>query len=108
MLDWPLATHWPDNAGETILEAGAGRFTEILVTTGADVLSFDLSSAVEANYKNNRHCPNMLIFQSDIFKIPLCEQSMDKVLCLGVIQRTPDPEAAFRNLTRYVRPEARS
>jgi hypothetical protein len=72
--------------GETILEAGsgAGRFTEILATTGADILSFDLSSAVEANYANNGHNPNVLIFQGDIINIPVREQSMDKVFCLGV------------------------
>ena len=30
--------------------------------------------------------------------------SFDKVICLGVLQHTPDPEAAFRSLARYVRP----
>jgi SAM-dependent methyltransferase len=104
---YDLATHWPENlAGETILEAGsgAGRFTEILAKTGAEVLSFDLSSAVSANHANNGQYPNVLIFQGDIFNIPVREQSMDKVFCLGVIQHTPDPEAAFRSLARYVRP----
>ena len=104
---YELATHWPENlAGEAILEAGsgAGRFTEILAATGAQILSFDLSSAVDANFANNGHNSNVLIFQGDIFNIPLREQSMDKVLCLGVIQHTPDPEAAFRSLARYVRP----
>ena len=102
-----LATGWSDNlAGETILEAGsgAGRFTEILATTGAEILSFDLSSAVDANFANNGHNANVLIFQGDILNIPVREQSMDKVLCLGVIQHTPDPEASFRSLVRYVRP----
>jgi SAM-dependent methyltransferase len=102
-----LATRWPDNlAGETILEAGsgAGRFTEILATTGAEILSFDLSSAVDANFANNGHNANVQIFQGDLFDIPAREQSVDKVLCLGVIQHTPDPEAAFRSLARYVRP----
>jgi SAM-dependent methyltransferase len=92
-----LATHWPENLkGETILEAGsgAGRFTEVLATTGADVLSFDLSSAVNANYANNGHRPNVLIFQRDIFNIPVYEQSMDKVL--GVIQHThTGPRGSF-------------
>jgi SAM-dependent methyltransferase len=104
---YELATRWPGNlAGETVLEAGcgAGRFTEILATTGAEILSFDLSSAVDANFANNGHNANVQIFQGDIFDIPVREQSMDKVLCLGVIQHTPDPEAAFRSLARYVRP----
>jgi SAM-dependent methyltransferase len=104
---YELATRWPGNlAGETILEAGsgAGRFTEILAATGAEILSFDLSSAVDANFANNGHNANVLIFQGDIFNIPVCEQSVDKVLCLGVLQHTPDPEAAFHSLARCVRP----
>jgi SAM-dependent methyltransferase len=101
------ATGWDqDLTGQTILEAGsgAGRFTEVLAGTGAQVLSFDLSSAVEANYSNNGHFPEVLIFQADLSAIPVPPQSMDKVLCLGVLQHTPDPAASFRYLTKCVRP----
>ena len=100
-------TGWPENLeGQTILEAGsgAGRFTEILLSTGAEVFSFDYSSAVEANWSNNGHFPNLHLFQGDIYKIPLKERSFDKVICLGVLQHTPDPEKAFRNLVRYLKP----
>jgi SAM-dependent methyltransferase len=100
-------THWPrDMSGEVIAEAGsgAGRFTEILVTTGAQVLSFDLSTAVDANYKNNGHHPNLLLFQADIRNAPIREGSMDRVMCFGVVQSTPNPEETFRRLARYVRP----
>ena len=43
--------------GLKILEAGsgAGRFTEVLLKYGAEVYSFDISNAVEANYKTT--CP---------------------------------------------------
>jgi SAM-dependent methyltransferase len=98
---------WPqDLRGQTILEAGsgAGRFTEVLVSTGAQVLSFDLSTAVDANYANNGHHPNLLIFQADMSEIPVRPLSVDKVICLGVLQHTPDPAAAFRRLTAHVRP----
>lgn len=100
-------TQWsPRLDGQRVLEAGsgAGRFTEMLVTTGAQVYSFDYSSAVEANYANNGHNANLCLFQGDIFNIPLREASFDKVLCLGVIQHTPDPQAAFASLARQVRP----
>jgi SAM-dependent methyltransferase len=95
-----------DLRGQTILEAGsgAGRFTEVLVSTGADVLSFDLSAAVEANYANNGQHPNLCLMQADMSAIPVRPRSMDKVLCLGVLQHTPDPAVAFRSLTEYVRP----
>lgn len=97
---------WPEDLrGQTILEAGsgAGRFTEVLANTGADVLSFDLSTAVEANYANNGHHANVCLMQADMSAIPVRPRSMDKVLCLGVLQHTPDPAAAFRSLTTHVR-----
>jgi SAM-dependent methyltransferase len=92
--------------GERILEAGsgAGRFTEVLLSTGADVFSFDYSSAVEANWKNNGDKPNFHLFQGDIFEIPLPKESFEKVICLGVLQHTPDPERAFKSLAKQVKP----
>jgi SAM-dependent methyltransferase len=101
------ASCWPERMeGERILEAGsgAGRFTEVLLKTGADVFSFDYSIAVEANRTNNGNAQNLHLFQGDIFNIPLPQESFDKVICLGVLQHTPDPERAFKNLTKYVRP----
>ena len=98
-------TGWPNKMkGQKILEvgSGAGRFTEVLIRTGAEVFSFDLSSAVEANWTNNGHYTNLNLFQGDIYKLPLQKGSFDKVLCLGVIQHTPDPEKAFKRLSQYV------
>ncbi|MEA5112416.1 MAG: methyltransferase domain-containing protein [Geobacteraceae bacterium] len=100
-------TGWPERlAGETILEAGsgAGRFTEVLLSTGARVVSFDYSSAVEANMANNGENQNLRIFQGDIFHLPLYGGSFDKVICLGVLQHTPDPSGAFASLARFVKP----
>jgi SAM-dependent methyltransferase/uncharacterized protein YbaR (Trm112 family) len=95
-----------DLPGQRVLEAGsgAGRFTEVLVGTGAQVVSFDYSSAVDANYANNGHASNLYLFQGDLFNIPLIDSFFDKVVCLGVLQHTPDPQRAFRSLTRYVKP----
>jgi 2-polyprenyl-3-methyl-5-hydroxy-6-metoxy-1,4-benzoquinol methylase len=100
-------TRWDtDLRGQRILEAGsgAGRFTEVLLGTGANVVSFDYSTAVDANYKNNGSHANLNLFQGDIFNIPFDPASFDRVFCLGVLQHTPDPAAAFLSLTRYVRP----
>ncbi len=102
------ATGWSDQskAGQRILEAGsgAGRFTEVLVKTGADVFSFDYSRAVDANARNNGAAEKLTIFQGDIFNIPFPDESFDHVLCLGVIQHTPDPKAAFLSLVRKLKP----
>jgi len=101
------STRWPDRLdGEIILEAGsgAGRFTEVLLSTGATVYSFDYSSAVDANLVSHGSSSRLCLFQADIFAIPLKRQAFDKVFCLGVLQHTPDPERAFKSLTEYVRP----
>ncbi|MBR0713073.1 class I SAM-dependent methyltransferase [Bradyrhizobium liaoningense] len=100
-------TKWPaDLSGQTILEAGsgAGRFTEVLVTTTATVISCDLSSAVDANYRNNGDNANLLIVQASLLNLPVRPRSMDKVICLGVIQHTPDPAESFSALANCVRP----
>jgi 2-polyprenyl-3-methyl-5-hydroxy-6-metoxy-1,4-benzoquinol methylase len=100
-------TGWPERMeGERILEAGsgAGRFTEVLLKTGAEVFSFDYSAAVDANWANNSRYSNLNLFQGDIFRIALQEKAFDKVICLGVLQHTPDPERAFQSLVKYVRP----
>jgi SAM-dependent methyltransferase len=100
-------TGWPARLdGQTILEAGsgAGRFTETLVTTGAFVYSFDFSEAVDANAANNGRADSLCLFQASIFDVPLKPETFDKVLCLGVLQHTPDPERAFKTLAMFVKP----
>lgn len=100
-------TGWPrDMRGQLVLEAGsgAGRFTEVLIATGATLFSFDLSSAVEANQANNGNATNLNLFQGSIYDIPLPEAYFDKVVCLGVLQHTPDPDRSFACLARHVKP----
>jgi len=89
-----------------ILEAGsgAGRFTEILLKYGAIVHSFDYSNAVEANAKNNGDHENLVLVQADIRKIPFPKASYDYVICLGVLQHTPNPEQSIECLWEMVKP----
>lgn len=92
--------------GKKVLEAGsgAGRFTEILLKHGAIVHSFDYSNAVEANAKNNGAHENLVLVQADIRKIPFSKASYDYVICLGVLQHTPNPEESIKCLWEMVRP----
>lgn len=92
--------------GKLVLEAGsgAGRFTEILLKHGAIVHSFDYSSAVEANAINNGDSDRLTLAQADIRKIPYPKASYDYVVCLGVIQHTPDPEESIHCLYKMLKP----
>ncbi|MGH9904769.1 MAG: class I SAM-dependent methyltransferase [Pyrinomonadaceae bacterium] len=91
---------------QKVLEAGsgAGRFTEVLLKYGAILDSFDYSSAVDANAKNNGHHENLVLVQADIRKMPFPKASYDYVICLGVLQHTPNPEESIRCLWEMVRP----
>lgn len=97
---------WADLAGKQVLEAGcgAGRFTEILLKEGAYVTSIDLSDAVTANQENFPQDKHHRIAQADILKMPFPPQQYDVVICLGVIQHTPDSEATIAALYQHVRP----
>ena len=104
-------TDWsPDDLkGKDILEvgSGAGRFTQvILAKTSARLWSVDSSSAVEANLRNNGAiAPERLkLFQSSIYEMPFPDGSFDKVICLGVLQHTPDFAASVRALVAKARP----
>ncbi len=91
--------------GLKILEAGsgAGRFTEVLLKYGAEVYSFDISNAVEANYKNNMPHQNLTLFQGDVMNIHLQDEFFDISLCLGILQHTPDSVQSIRELTRVLK-----
>lgn len=101
-------TGWqPDDlAGERVLEAGcgAGRFTEVLLASGAEVYAIDGTSAVEACRATVGEHPRLSLAQADLFAPPFAPESFDRVLCYGVLQHTPDPQAAFLSLVRFVRP----
>jgi 2-polyprenyl-3-methyl-5-hydroxy-6-metoxy-1,4-benzoquinol methylase len=91
----------------SVLETGcgAGRFTEVLLAQpAAHVTSTDLSSAVEANQSNCPQSPRHRVVQCDIMQLPFRPQSFDVVICLGVVQHTPDPEETISRLYAQVKP----
>ena len=95
-----------DHPGSEVLEAGcgAGRFTEILLATGARLTSVDLSSAVEANQENFPQDDRHRVVQADVLRLPFAPHQYDMVFCLGVIQHTPNPDQTIAMLFDQVRP----
>lgn len=96
-------------SGQLVLEAGsgAGRFTELLLQAGATLDSFDYSAAVSANARNNGSHPRLSLVQADVRQMPFPRDTYDLVVCLGVVQHTPDPEETLRALWSRVRPGGR-
>lgn len=92
-------------AGKLVLEAGcgAGRFTEVLLNKGAQLVSSDLSSAVEVNAENFPQNDKHLVIQADINDMPFADESFDVVICLGVIQHTANTEKTIEDLYKLVK-----
>ena len=92
--------------GKKVLEAGcgAGRFSEVILESGADLYAVDLSEAVEANYENCKQYPKYHVCQADILNLPFPPGQFDIVICIGVVQHTPDPEKTMSSLCSQVLP----
>jgi 2-polyprenyl-3-methyl-5-hydroxy-6-metoxy-1,4-benzoquinol methylase len=97
---------WSDIAGKKVLEAGsgAGRFTEVFISLGAELTTFDMSSAIFANEKNNGDKGDVQFYRASVYDMPFEKGAFDLVFCFGVLQHTPDPDRAFRELWSMVKP----
>ncbi len=68
------ATGWDPKKmkGSWVLDAGcgAGRFAEIVLSSGANVVALDYSSAANACYLNLKEHSNLRVVQGDIYALP--------------------------------------
>jgi SAM-dependent methyltransferase len=95
---------WAEN--KLILDAGcgAGRFSEIAADYGCQLVSIDMSSAVDAVKQNLAGKENVNIVQASILQLPFRPGTFDGFYCIGVIQHTPDPLKVIRNLLQAIKP----
>jgi SAM-dependent methyltransferase len=95
-------TKWdaPRLAGRLVLDAGcgSGRFAEIALSLGAEVVAIDYSTAVDATQRNLGTHPRLHVVQADIYALPFAPETFDLVYSLGVLQHTPDVRRAVTSL----------
>jgi 2-polyprenyl-3-methyl-5-hydroxy-6-metoxy-1,4-benzoquinol methylase/uncharacterized protein YbaR (Trm112 family) len=100
------STGWStsDLRGRRVLDCGcgAGRFGEIALQAGANVVAVDYSSAADACFDNLGSHPNLNVVQADIYRLPFDPGAFDFVYSMGVLQHTPDVRAAFEALPKMV------
>jgi len=77
---------------------GSGRFAEVALSSGANVVALDYSSAVDACRANLGAHPRLHVVQGDIYALPFAPNSFDYLYSLGVLQHTPDVSKAFSAL----------
>jgi 2-polyprenyl-3-methyl-5-hydroxy-6-metoxy-1,4-benzoquinol methylase len=93
--------------GELTLDAGcgAGRFSAIASQWGARVIAVDLNEAVEACRSNMEELGQRVeVIQASLYALPFRPATFDRIFSLGVLQHTPDPQAAISVLPLYLKP----
>ena len=100
-------TLWDESQlrGKLVLDAGcgSGRFSEIALDLGARLVAIDYSSAVDAA-SENLNSENLLIAQGDLAELPIPNESLDFVYCIGVLQHTKEPGKIVAELLRCLKP----
>jgi SAM-dependent methyltransferase len=94
-----------DLKGKVVLDAGvgAGRFAEVVTRWGGEVVGVDITSAVDAAFRNIGKRNNVHVIQSDIFQLPFKRELFDCIYSIGVLHHTPDTKQAFQALVPYLK-----
>jgi len=104
---------WVDQAippMATVLEVGCGtgQMTNFLgLVQTRTVIGVDMSLPslkLGQGFKERFSLHNVHFAQGNIFAMPIAENSIDVLICSGVLHHTPDPKGGFQNLLRLLRP----
>jgi len=105
-LDY-MQPHGPEFfKGKKVLDAGcgSGRFAYYAGQYAREVWAIDLGPAVEVARKNTAELENVHVVQADLYHPPFSLESFDFIYSIGVLHHLPEPETAFRNLLRFLKP----
>jgi len=104
-------TEWDpgDLKGKLTLDVGcgAGRFSEIALEAGAEVVALDVSTAIEPCRENLLRFSNLHCIQASIYEMPFRPGTFDCVFSIGVIQHCPNPRDAVMAVVDKAAPGGR-
>jgi ubiquinone/menaquinone biosynthesis C-methylase UbiE len=81
---------------------GMGRFMEVALDFGAEVIGVDLSLSVEAARENLKKRKKYHLVQADIFNLPFKLNTFNIAFSIGVLHHTPNTKKAFMKMASLV------
>lgn len=96
-----------DLKNKTLLDGGCGTglFTKKAIERGAEVTSLDIApKLVELTIKKN---PSATGIEGSLLELPFEDNTFDFVISSDVIEHTPDPLAAVKELIRVLKPSGK-
>jgi len=84
--------------GKKVLDVGVGngRYAQVALESGAEVIGIDLSHAAEVAFRNTGG--RVQTIQCDVFNLPFRDASFDCIYSIGVLHHSPDTRGAFTSL----------
>lgn len=101
-FEWPTSLH-----GQDVLEIGPGLgvCTEHLVNTSGEILSVDMSNAIDAIPEKILTKSNLNIIQADILSGVIKKEQFDKIWMFQVLQHTPKPSETLKYVYNLLKNE---
>ncbi|HIF31965.1 MAG TPA: methyltransferase domain-containing protein [Planctomycetes bacterium] len=95
-------------SADSILEVGcgSGHYTSLYMTPDyrGKYVGVDLSAGIDIAKERHAGVKRADFVQANLFSLPLKEQAFDIVHCRGVMHHTPSTEAAFKSVSKFVKP----
>ena len=96
-----------DLDGKYLLEvgSGAGKFTEILLQTKANIVTIDSSDSIKINHKNNfkRNINNVYFIKTNANENIFKNNVFDFVVLYGVLQNVDNQKKIIQNCVSYLK-----
>jgi len=84
---------------------GFGRHLFFSGRYGAKLaVGMDFSDAIISSKENTDKLPNVRTVRGSAYEVPFRPESFDYIYCIGALHHMPDPEGAFHELMKYLKP----
>jgi ubiquinone/menaquinone biosynthesis C-methylase UbiE len=97
-------THLPSNALIVDLGCGAGTYCRFLRKKGFRIIGLDYSFPILRRAQELQGDEEIQLLNGDAYNLPLPNQSVEGVVCIGVLQTLTDEKRALEEINRVLKP----